>query len=573
MQCPGTESDVTLTPSPILSSALPADFVKGASSMITSTPEDSDAISTQSSALNRTTAAADFEKGAPSITSTPEEQESATSMRRCYSESQVQGVEGSCSSVSSEASSSSGLAPGTPEVFPSLPDVVLQELGLTTAPAPASTPSDVLSEQDIENKFSSLSLAFKTDKLTLTSRHDRQQRQRDLAERNMAAEVLKLKTTIHNLNYLCKDSESIDILGKIQNQVDVLQRSTERVSSSAEIYGAVQQETRLSKAIEVMLTHVENLKRMYEKEHAELEETKRVLLENNLVVEGNGDNLDGGQRNARHRILNSGAPGKQRRRASIAVFRPLGSPDSSKNSPTSLTFGESKNHVRPIGHSRRTSSIHLESTVNSRRTSSTHLEGTVTGRDRTDRLDGPDVVGGSMDDIKELVEVRREDEQGSMLEENNNSTGTANLLKSSRFDSEPEVGSEIIDSSYGDMDKNSSWPSDSMEDNTKVPDSTSHPFLGNMETFRSFRDSASDFIYQTRTALMDNVVPLNVDHMLIQTRRCATFLLLCAALWSLLSTFVPIAAQSTRCVPFSWVTWEELLHPYVTIRRNGPPPI
>ncbi|KAJ4450459.1 hypothetical protein ANN_01884 [Periplaneta americana] len=92
-----------------------------------------------------------------------------------------------------------------------------------------------------------------------------------------------------------------------------------------------------------------------------------------------------------------------------------------------------------------------------------------------------------MDDIKELVEVRREDEQGSMLEENNNSTGTANLLKSSRFDSEPEVGSEIIDSSYGDMDKNSSWSSDSMEDNTKVPDSTSHPFLGNMETFRSFR--------------------------------------------------------------------------------------
>lgn len=41
-----------------------------------------------------------------------------------------------------------------------------------------------------------------------------------------------------------------------------------------QIFGAVQQEIRVSKAIEVMLTHVENLKRMYEKEHAELEETK-----------------------------------------------------------------------------------------------------------------------------------------------------------------------------------------------------------------------------------------------------------------------------------------------------------
>jgi inositol 1,4,5-triphosphate receptor-associated cGMP kinase len=43
---------------------------------------------------------------------------------------------------------------------------------------------------------------------------------------------------------------------------------------SLQMFGAVQQEIRVSKAIEVMLTHVENLKRMYEKEHAELEETK-----------------------------------------------------------------------------------------------------------------------------------------------------------------------------------------------------------------------------------------------------------------------------------------------------------
>lgn len=40
---------------------------------------------------------------------------------------------------------------------------------------------------------------------------------------------------LQNLNYLCKDSESIEILGKIQDQVDVLQQSTELVSSSAEV--------------------------------------------------------------------------------------------------------------------------------------------------------------------------------------------------------------------------------------------------------------------------------------------------------------------------------------------------
>jgi hypothetical protein len=45
--------------------------------------------------------------------------------------------------------------------------------------------------------------------------------------------------SLQNLNYLCKDSESIEILGKIQDQVDVLQQSTELVSSSAEVSPSV----------------------------------------------------------------------------------------------------------------------------------------------------------------------------------------------------------------------------------------------------------------------------------------------------------------------------------------------
>jgi hypothetical protein len=49
----------------------------------------------------------------------------------------------------------------------------------------------------LQNRFSALSLAFKTDKLTLVTRHNRQQRQRDQAERNMAAEVIALKAAVH----------------------------------------------------------------------------------------------------------------------------------------------------------------------------------------------------------------------------------------------------------------------------------------------------------------------------------------------------------------------------------------
>ena len=57
-----------------------------------------------------------------------------------------------------------------------------------------------LSEQDIENKFSSLSLAFKTDRITLHERLELQHRQRDISERNAEDEIRQLKTSVQSLN-------------------------------------------------------------------------------------------------------------------------------------------------------------------------------------------------------------------------------------------------------------------------------------------------------------------------------------------------------------------------------------
>nr|XP_040564465.1 inositol 1,4,5-triphosphate receptor associated 1-like isoform X2 [Lepeophtheirus salmonis] len=139
-----------------------------------------------------------------------------------------------------------------------------------------------LSDQDIESKFTSLSLAFKTDKLTLSNRLELQQRHRDTAERNIEEEIKDLKNAIGGLNRLCNDTETRDVLQRLTQQVDVLRQSSSRVSSAAEVYGAVQQEARIARAIEVMLLHVDNLKRLYEKEHSELEETRRILADHNL---------------------------------------------------------------------------------------------------------------------------------------------------------------------------------------------------------------------------------------------------------------------------------------------------
>ena len=47
-----------------------------------------------------------------------------------------------------------------------------------------------------QSKFTSLSLAFKTDKLTLTNRLELQQRQRDIAEKNIDDEIKQLKASL-----------------------------------------------------------------------------------------------------------------------------------------------------------------------------------------------------------------------------------------------------------------------------------------------------------------------------------------------------------------------------------------
>lgn len=77
--------------------------------------------------------------------------------------------------------------------------------------------------------------------------------------------ICSVQVSLYVLCYLWKDSISVAWFLVLQ------------------IFGAVQQEIRVSKAIEVMLTHVENLKRMYEKEHAELEETKWVCVSVHFV--------------------------------------------------------------------------------------------------------------------------------------------------------------------------------------------------------------------------------------------------------------------------------------------------
>ena len=87
------------------------------------------------------------------------------------------------------------------------------------------------------------------------------------------------------LNRMCQQSDTRELLRSLEKQVTVLAQSLQRVSSSSEQFGAVQQEGKVATAIEIVLLHVDNLKRNYEKEHNELEDARRILIEHKLLVD------------------------------------------------------------------------------------------------------------------------------------------------------------------------------------------------------------------------------------------------------------------------------------------------
>ncbi|XP_026086017.1 lymphoid-restricted membrane protein-like isoform X4 [Carassius auratus] len=137
------------------------------------------------------------------------------------------------------------------------------------------------SDKEIEAEFHRLSLGFKCDIFTLEKRLRLEERSRDLAEENVRKEVNSCKGLLQALIPRCEeDNQSMEIIHRLQKNLEVLIQSMTRVSSRSEMLGAVHQETRVGKTVEVMIQHVENLRRMYTKEHAELLELRENLTPN-----------------------------------------------------------------------------------------------------------------------------------------------------------------------------------------------------------------------------------------------------------------------------------------------------
>ncbi|KAM7424174.1 hypothetical protein PAMA_000492 [Pampus argenteus] len=178
------------------------------------------------------------------------------------------------------------------DAMPNISDVMLRKLKLHRG-LPGCAPP--LTEKEVENAFVQLSLAFRNDNYTLETRLKQAERERNLTEEDTEKELEEFKGALKWQNL-----EQREAYQRLIETVAVLHRLATRLSSRAEIVGAVRQEKRMNKATEVMMQYVENLKRTYEKDHAELMEFKKLANQNSNRCYGgsvdNGAALDTGMK-------------------------------------------------------------------------------------------------------------------------------------------------------------------------------------------------------------------------------------------------------------------------------------
>ncbi|XP_039551682.1 inositol 1,4,5-triphosphate receptor associated 2-like [Passer montanus] len=188
---------------------------------------------------------------------------------------------------------------------------VLDRLGLHRA---------ALAEQDLEAAFAHLALAFRCDVFTLQQRVQVEKRARDAAEESIQEELGQCRAALERLGQCCASAGCKETLQQLQHNLAVLSAAVERATSAAEKLGAVHQEARMSRAAEVMVQHVENLKRHHQREHAELEEMKRLIQQNsrNRQLAETQDDVE--PRLRPHPLKRTFQQGSARRRVSIAVI-------------------------------------------------------------------------------------------------------------------------------------------------------------------------------------------------------------------------------------------------------------
>ncbi|KAG9270745.1 protein MRVI1-like [Astyanax mexicanus] len=135
-----------------------------------------------------------------------------------------------------------------------------------------------MTEEELEDAFSHLALAFHCDQYTLDQRLQAEEHARNYAEESLKLEVERGQDLLETLKGMCLDIKRAKVIQSLELCLSIIGGTIERIANTAEVLGAVhQQEAKVSRAVELMVAHVENLRCRHERDSAELEEIKKQM--------------------------------------------------------------------------------------------------------------------------------------------------------------------------------------------------------------------------------------------------------------------------------------------------------
>ncbi|MGH0147562.1 UNVERIFIED_CONTAM: hypothetical protein FKN15_076843 [Acipenser sinensis] len=133
----------------------------------------------------------------------------------------------------------------------------------------------ITSMSEVKAEFQRLSLGFKCDAFTLDKRLRLEERSRDLAEGNLKKELNNCNMLLEAIPVVCStcqtliplcagDNQSLEIVQRLQKNLDILNQSMTRVSTRAELVGAIHQVIRLVVDKEVIMLMYFGIKIMFQ---------------------------------------------------------------------------------------------------------------------------------------------------------------------------------------------------------------------------------------------------------------------------------------------------------------------
>ncbi|ROT80839.1 hypothetical protein C7M84_000399, partial [Penaeus vannamei] len=343
------------------------------------------------------------------------------------------------------------------------------------------------------------------------------------------------------------------------------------------VWGAVQQEWRVSRALEVLLLHVENVKRLYERDHQELEEMRKLLAEyqidmpnssgnaSNSNTQSNSDNPTPG---VRLRTFSLAVGGKQQsqetRRISFTTGTTHAALSAFLGTKSSKRRASLMPDIRPFQESK--ASIAAVAAAAAAAAASSRASISAASKDKAEKN------GQTSNGVFSITEEGSESGGEGSDTPPNSSGGTPTALAISRTLAQlhPDLYSAVPNTQeatrrLSEDDSSGSITQSMAADSTVTSTPAPNPEAGPQHWLMVGLEDVIGWIRGGRW-------PYSSQQTVLGARYAFTSLLLLLAAFFLLLTISSSDQQVPQPYHPGWTSITHVLHPFVTLRYVGTPP-